>query len=235
MNSTSSNDFHPSEKDDGSPMPHHETVRQHCRLRREQSVKQIVNPLHAQSNYSKWRHRLKRLASFKTTEETPHETPVHLTKQDERYRIRSIDHDTAWFDHTSEHLVIALLTNYFKWTFRSSFLKVILSACALYVLWIFLFAAVIYVVMKRIPECIGGTEDYFFVDAYHLSWTTLSTVGYGLIGPTVGLSSQRWYCTFHQPLLYIHIFLTHSPSLSVLESMSSWRTNHSLESSMQVS
>lgn len=167
------------------------------RLRREKSVKQIVNPLQAQSTYSKFQHRLRRLASFVEGNDEEEErgrklkTTSGSSSKGERYRIRAIDHDRTWFDHTSEHLVIAWLTNYFKWTFRASFFKVILSACVLYILNIFVFAIVVYIAMSKKPQCIIGTEELFFIDAYHLSWTTFSTVGYGVIGPAV--TSPRWY------------------------------------------
>jgi hypothetical protein len=45
------------------------------------------------------------------------------------------------------------------------------------------FALILWALGKKDPECIGGVdfENDYFTDAFILSWTTFSTVGYGLI------------------------------------------------------
>ena len=49
------------------------------------------------------------------------------------------------------------------------------------------FAAIIFWIGAFKPECIGGVDftSRYFLDAYALSWTTFSTVGYGLVYPAI--------------------------------------------------
>jgi hypothetical protein len=87
------------------------------------------------------------------------------------------------------------VTNYLTWTFRASFMEVTLALFIFFMALIIIFALVIYWVGSHQPECIAVGPDNFvpvFADAYQLSWTTLSTVGLGIVGPRTATAHQRW-------------------------------------------
>jgi hypothetical protein len=196
-------------------------------LRRSSIVSSVTNPQRAQSNYSKLQTRIQQLCWGRrrgepTTSTTPPPplsfgagSPVNsgsgsgrptgttttITRRQrqpkKRFRIRSVNHERTWLD-ASDHVFIEMIKNYFKWTFLSSFVAVILSACILYVICCTFFALCIFSVMWQHPECIYGAggapgERPYFMDAYQLSWTTFASVGYGVIGPAVGTLSRHWY------------------------------------------
>mmetsp|Transcript_14051 Transcript_14051/g.38819 ORF Transcript_14051/g.38819 Transcript_14051/m.38819 type:complete len:867 (+) Transcript_14051:138-2738(+) len=87
----------------------------------------------------------------------------------------------------SMHRVGHWFMQYLFWTFRTTFLQVTLASFVFYMVLITLFAIGVYGVGQVQPECIVGVEvgngTIAFADAYHLSWTTLSTVGYGVMAP----------------------------------------------------
>ncbi|KAL7560430.1 hypothetical protein ACA910_016179 [Epithemia clementina (nom. ined.)] len=76
-----------------------------------------------------------------------------------------------------------VVIDYLHWCFRSSFMSVLLSAFLGFLALTLLFALAIWILGHKHPKCIGGVdfETDYFTDAYHLSWTTFSTVGYGTI------------------------------------------------------
>uniref|UniRef100_A0A7S2KDQ0 Potassium channel domain-containing protein n=1 Tax=Leptocylindrus danicus TaxID=163516 RepID=A0A7S2KDQ0_9STRA len=96
-----------------------------------------------------------------------------------------------------------LLSRFLAWAFRSSFWQVILVFLMTYMTLVLVFTALIFVDGRYKPYCIGpkGVMDdntkaghIVFVDAFALSWTTFSTVGYGNIHPA--LHSRCGFITF---------------------------------------
>jgi hypothetical protein len=84
-----------------------------------------------------------------------------------------------------------LVMRYLHWTFRSSFTSVFLSAAVGFISLTMMFAAWIWALGRKEPGCIGGVDfetDTSYVDAFILSWTTFSTVGFGVI--FAGTSSE---------------------------------------------
>jgi Ion channel len=82
-----------------------------------------------------------------------------------------------------------MVVSYLFWTFRQTFLAVLLSSMLWFYFWTFLFAALVYCAGHSLPQCISvaGVDfdhELSFMNAYALSWTTFSTVGYGAIHPT---------------------------------------------------
>jgi hypothetical protein len=64
--------------------------------------------------------------------------------------------------------------------FRKHLVIVIVTAVSSWFALSILFALFIWLAGKANPECIGGPESFgYFSDAFILSWTTFSTVGYG--------------------------------------------------------
>jgi hypothetical protein len=171
--------------------------------RRGSVISSIAHPQMAQSNYAKLQQSVRHLLggadrgiSSGEYSERSSVDDSSRRKSKQRYRIRSVDHDMTWLD-ASDHAVIEMIKNYFKWTFLSSFVTVMLSACLAYVTCCMFFAVCIYGLMRQHPQCFVGAGGpgvkVYFMDAYHLSWTTFSTVGYGLIGPAVGTLPFAWY------------------------------------------
>ncbi|CAB9512074.1 expressed unknown protein [Seminavis robusta] len=92
---------------------------------------------------------------------------------------------------SSERFMSAFL----HWAFRSPFVVVFGTAAIGWIAMTFLFAFVIWVIGAFKPHCIGGVDFALspgrFMDAYQLSWTTFSTVGYGLIYPATSANHHN--------------------------------------------
>ena len=84
---------------------------------------------------------------------------------------------------------VGLVNKFLYWTFRKNFFVVLLSAACSFYLFTVAFAVCIYLIGKSNHNCIHVNGVNFgetrtpFVDAFALSWTTFSTVGYGLVYP----------------------------------------------------
>lgn len=87
------------------------------------------------------------------------------------------------------------LALYLHWMFRVNFLFLFAVMCIMFFALVILFAGFIAMAGQIDPECvrIGGevfdNEGTAFADAFALSWTTFSTVGYGSTAPA--LSNQN--------------------------------------------
>ena len=88
------------------------------------------------------------------------------------------------------------ITRFFHWTFRTSFSMLLLAFISFFFLVTGIFAGFILWAAADRPQCIassafsnlmrleeGSTYGERVADAYALSWTTFSTVGYGLVYP----------------------------------------------------
>ena len=88
-----------------------------------------------------------------------------------------------------ENYSVGVINRVLFWSFRKNLLIVLLSAaCSFYVMTM-IFAILIFLVGLNNPQCIRVVDVDFgdtrnrFVDAFALSWTTFTTVGYGLVFP----------------------------------------------------
>ena len=108
------------------------------------------------------------------------------------------------------------ISGYLRWTFRASFGKVAWTSFMLYFSLILFFAACIQLVGEYQPQCFVANEGFrsgkHFMDAFQLSWTTLSTVGYGVISSQVdhGVEDKT------DPCLGINAFMAFESFLGVL-------------------
>ena len=157
------------------------------RTQRSQSVQHLTEHVEAQSRWQKVRHWIT----------SSSQTSLLSTQH---FRIRSKSGETIldsfaglWFSNT--------IQDYLRWTFRASFLEVCLSSYVAFLLLIIVFALGIWAVGQYQPECIlvGSAGDFQaakgdFVNAFHLSWTTLSTVGYGVLAPRVSTVEPSERC-----------------------------------------
>lgn len=127
-----------------------------------------------------------------------------------QYRIRARQDDNDGYNNPVLRLIVRVvdmhqtfvsncLSDYLRWAFAVSFTRVAISIFIKFILIAIAFTIVIYIIAQSRPYCIyvGGTDfvdaGSDFVDAFQLSWTTLSTVGYGAIGPETPASGHHWY------------------------------------------
>jgi hypothetical protein len=123
-------------------------------------------------------------------------TSVKPSSGNKEYRIRSRSQRDQSFWMSQTQTLATAMSNYVTWTYRSAFWLALLSSYALFMVLMFLFAICIYWAGMVQPQCIVvGTSTFSgnFMDAFQLSWTTLATVGFGIIGPQSPSSDQRWY------------------------------------------
>jgi len=96
----------------------------------------------------------------------------------------------------------SMVTSYLHWTFRQSFLAVFFSAALGFFGFTLIFAVLILWSGYNHPQCLHVNGDNFsnytgattyqdFGDAYALSWTSFSTVGYGLVYPSTSTVHGR--------------------------------------------
>jgi hypothetical protein len=84
------------------------------------------------------------------------------------------------------------LSSYLHWMFRVNFFVLFGLSCLVFFLFTTFFAGLIFTFGSLYPQCVrvGGKEfnPSFagFADAFSLSWTTFSTVGYGNVYPATG-------------------------------------------------
>ena len=89
-----------------------------------------------------------------------------------------------------------IISNYLSWTYRTSYCFLFTVFAVIYFSQILIFALIFYAISSYYPQCINsngemiGHGEYarIFGDAFQLSWTTFSTVGYGIIFPATGAS-----------------------------------------------
>ena len=116
----------------------------------------------------------------------------------------------------------SIVSEYLRWTFSKSFLHVLLATFVQFLFLCTLFAIFIYIVDLEQPQCIAGAtrrnatligfkdnrNSILFGDAYHLSWTTLSTVGYGVISPSLAkVDDDNTRCLGLNVLMAIEAFV----------------------------
>lgn len=95
------------------------------------------------------------------------------------------------------------LAMYLHWMFRVNFLFLFVVMCVMFFALVILFAGFITMAGRIDEECvrIGGelfaSTDAAFADAFALSWTTFSTVGYGSTAPALSYqNSSPTHCFF---------------------------------------
>ncbi|CAB9499708.1 expressed unknown protein [Seminavis robusta] len=94
----------------------------------------------------------------------------------------------------------SLVSWYLQWTFRASFIEIIITDFIAFMVISLLWTVAIYLGALESPRCfvVAGSsleefpewrEHFYFMDAFQLSWTTFSTVGYGIVYPQVNKGS----------------------------------------------
>jgi hypothetical protein len=106
------------------------------------------------------------------------------------------------------------LAIYLHWMFRVNFLFLFAVMCAIFFIWVMLFAGFIVGAGKINSDCVRVGDGSLanatsqFADAFSLSWTTFSTVGYGSTYPALGHeNSDRTNCFFITFICSLESFL----------------------------
>lgn len=120
----------------------------------------------------------------------------HGSGKRKQYRIRSTNSNADGklsFDIYAQRPIQVFITEYLHWTFKATFGEVILMSFAWFMLLSIIFALFVFWAESYQPQClVNGSDDrVYFMDAFHLSWTTLSTVGYGVIYPNIASQESR--------------------------------------------
>lgn len=103
------------------------------------------------------------------------------------------------------------LAGYLHWMFRVNFVLLFTVMCIAFFVWVIFFAGLITLAGRLDSKCIrvGGEEFGVtgtpFADAFSLSWTTFSTVGYGSTYPALGENSKLLFFTSHCIHLTVHL------------------------------
>jgi len=107
-----------------------------------------------------------------------------------------------------------ILTEYLYWSFRTSFFMLFCTTLIFFMFLIFLFAISMMIAGVNHPECFepnfNRTDTSVFVnEMFMLSWTTLSTVGYGSIYPSLGsqLEENNEICSLLSFLCAVEAFV----------------------------
>lgn len=86
---------------------------------------------------------------------------------------------------------------FFHWSYRTSLARFFLAIVIFLYSLTFIFAIILYLVALWRPQCLVVKGQEFheaegrFLDVWRLSWTTLFTVGYGIVAPQ---GNDRWIC-----------------------------------------
>jgi hypothetical protein len=141
-------------------------------------------------------------------------------KQIHHYRIRSRHASDPSFWMVQTEMVANVISRYVTWTYRSSFYVTILSSYVVFMGMMILFALGIYISGRMQPTCIFvGDSNVFsgdFMDALQLSWTTLATVGYGIVGPEIPDTNRRWYAFYVRTATFLFFTPTSIVSYKIL-------------------
>lgn len=82
------------------------------------------------------------------------------------------------------------IADYLRWTFRTTFLNLGVSIALAYLTFVAFFSVLVFAANAYNPDCFSG-DRFDFMDAFHLTWTTFATVGYGTWLRVVDVSLWR--------------------------------------------
>ncbi len=92
-----------------------------------------------------------------------------------------------------------LIAKVLVWTFQTNIIIVFLASSSLFICFTLIFGIAIYIAGRSQPGCIDvgiydfNSSGHYFIDAFSLSWQTMTTAGYGIIYPSVYAQNNQ-YC-----------------------------------------
>jgi len=103
-----------------------------------------------------------------------------------------------------------VLVTYLSWSFRTSFLILFLTSSIAFFILVIFFTLLLMMMGYSNPSCFQpnfNEANTPFADAYALSWTTFTTVGYGHIYPSLGIEEDGQHsCAWVHVLCSIESF-----------------------------
>jgi hypothetical protein len=127
-----------------------------------------------------------------------------------QYRIRSRSIGDKAVNAFDNVLATSFISDYLHWTFQATFLQVTLTSYVFFVTIILFFATILFWITVHQPECVVAGEGFVkttYMDAFDLSWTTISTVGYGVIAPRVSTIQPKQQCVLFNMFMAIESFV----------------------------
>jgi Ion channel len=153
----------------------------------------------------------KLVQSENSDDENDHDSRSH---HHHHYRITSHAAKGVYINNAVNAQKTHVVSNYLRWTFKASFFAVTMASFVQFMIVIIIFALFIYWVDFYQPQCLVtgqeidvNTHHPNFMDAYHLSWTTLATVGYGAIYPGLPSSANGTNCYGISSLMAFEAFV----------------------------
>lgn len=124
------------------------------------------------------------------TTNKPEPPPVKQYRIQARHTYSDFTMSSPWFwEHRNSSIV-----GFLAWTYRASFLAVLIKSYAIYIGMVIFFALILRLDGSYQPQCMSPPDIALgFMDAFQLSWSTMSTVGYGVVAPTPASATDRWY------------------------------------------
>jgi hypothetical protein len=113
-----------------------------------------------------------------------------------QFRIRSAAFSEGYFATNSG--ATSVITESYRWAIKAPFWETIFCTFVAYLILILFFTLLVFWIGREQPQCISvpseeklehGTR---FTSSFQLSWTTLSTVGYGVMSPMTATEGERW-------------------------------------------
>lgn len=165
----------------------------------------------------------RRKMAFRTTKEHLNRFSMHGEVVIPQYRLQSKLQATGLKEQIESQTIdgsqtvhLGAMTSYLIWSLRSHFLLVLFSE--LFAFWCLttIFAVCIYLGATYQPECLRfpGAQNFeeaggFYQDAFTLSWTTFSTVGYGMIHPQIQREGDAtsFHCAFMTTIVSLESFV----------------------------
>lgn len=122
-----------------------------------------------------------------------------------QFTVNTTEKPVSWFQWLRNKIDVEdgsynphkIYTHYVNWTFNANFSVLFLSFLAIFMFSMFIFAVLLKLAGEAQPKCIavGGepfdTSNARLADAFALSWTTFTTVGYGMTYTATGVQEPN--------------------------------------------
>jgi len=108
-----------------------------------------------------------------------------------------VEFSIATMSHGKTYHSAGYMNKLLYWSFRNNLTVVFILAALSFYLSTLVFAVCLYLIGRLNPKCIQvGSENFAdsesqFMDAFALSWTTFTTVGYGLVYPATSATTTH--------------------------------------------
>lgn len=135
--------------------------------------------------------------STATADKAPTKYRIDAFRRDRNSSILQKMFQCLGISNIEGHTEEGFLISYLHWSFLASFTTLFISAFIIFFGLVLLFTGWIILAATLKPSCVTPNSATHFADAFALSWTTFTTVGYGNIYPSLASQENEvGYCTF---------------------------------------